>query len=79
MIVLERRSLIVFCDEAYTNHLHGINNVYEREIVGINHSKYSKQGPITNSDSIDVEPGQFISRNGNIRVSLTFRDVALSS
>ena len=66
-LVLQPRSCVIFTAEAYTQHLHGIDEV-EESVVGA-------RCPCVNMQAAGVEAGDIISRQSRTRVSLTFRFV----
>lgn len=65
-LVLRKRCLVVFADDAYSHLLHGIDAVRE-ETVG------SRGAPVINADTADAPEGSIVQRK--LRVSLTFRRV----
>lgn len=69
-LVLKRRCLVVFADEAYSRLLHGIDAVTE-ETVG------ARGAPVVNADAAGSPEGTVVQRQ--LRVSLTFRKVKVRS
>ena len=65
-LVLKRRCLVVFADEAYSRLLHGIDAVTE-ETVG------ARGAPVVNAGAAGTPEGTVVRRQ--LRVSLTFRKV----